>query len=545
MLVGGHETLQPSVEFLGSSGAFSYYLSGSYLTNTLGIENPTPSRDAIHDRTQQSKGFAYFSYIPNDTTRLATMLGTYVGKFQIPNNPDQSCAFSLTGVCDVGAGTNNLPSSQLDQNQRESNHYAVLALQQHYDKLDYQAALFAQSSKLHYSPDPSGGDLIYLGVASDAERTSRSVGLQADAAYRHDRAHTIRFGALFSWQRTASDNTVGVFPTDDAGNQISDIPLTIVDTSSKTGNYSSLYLQDEWRIMPAWTVNYGIRYDRVNAFVDEQQWSPRLNTLWKVTEATSVHAAYARYFTPPPQELVSQRSIDLYANTTNAPEIPVSDTAKSERTHYFDVGLTQTVATNWIVGVDAYYKHVKNLLDEGQFGQALILTPFNYARGYAEGVELSTTYTGSLWSAYANFAIARAKGKDIVTAQSLFGADELAYISDHYIYLDHDQRYSLSTGATRRFGPTALNIDVLCGSGLRNTPDDAPPNSGKLPSYTQVNLALTHQWPKTAFGTLEGRLALVNAFDRSYLLRDGTGVGVGAPQYAERRTLYGGLTLRF
>jgi len=545
MLGGGHETLQPSAELFGSRDGFSYYATGSYLSNTLGIENPTSSHEAIHDRTEQAKGFAYFSYIPNDTTRLASMLGTYTGRFQIPNNPDQTCQFSLAGVCDVDAGANNLPSAQLDQNQRESNHYVVLALQQRYDKLDYQAAVFAQYSRVHYTPDPNGGDLVYLGVASDSERVSRAVGMQADAAYRYSDAHTIRFGAQLSQQRTQSNNTVGVFPTDDDGNPTSDQPMDIVDNSSKTGNYTSLYLQDEWHLNQAWTINYGVRYDKVNAFTDEQQWSPRLNTLWKITDATSLHAAYARYFTPPPQELVSQQSINLYANTTNAPEITTSDNAKAERTHYFDVGITQTLSKNWTVGVDGYYKRVKNLLDEGQFGQALILTPFNYAHGYAEGVELSTTYSDSMWVVYANFGVARAKGKDIVSAQSLFGADELAYIADHYIYLDHDQRYSLSAGVTRRFGPTRLSADLIYGSGLRNTPDGAPPNSGKLPSYTQVNLAVTHEWPKTSFGTLEGRLAVVNLFDESYLLRDGTGVGVGAPQYAERRTLYGGITVRF
>ena len=46
-------------------------------------------------------------------------------------------------------------------------------------------------------------------------------------------------------------------------------------------------------------------------------------------------------------------------------------------------------------------------------------------------------------------------------------------------------------------------------------------------------------------GNVEGRLAVINVFDRSYLLRDGSGVGVGAPQYGARRTLYAGLSTSF
>jgi outer membrane receptor protein involved in Fe transport len=58
-------------------------------------------------------------------------------------------------------------------------------------------------------------------------------------------------------------------------------------------------------------------------------------------------------------------------------------------------------------------------------------------------------------------------------------------------------------------------------------------------------LTLTHNWKHTSVGNVEGRLALVNIFDKSYLLRDGSGVGVGAPQYGARRTLYAGLSTSF
>ncbi len=77
-----------------------------------------------------------------------------------------------------------------------------------------------------------------------------------------------------------------------------------------------------------------------------------------------------------------------------------------------------------------------------------------------------------------------------------------------------------------------------------NTPDGAPPNSGKLPGYATLDLALLHEW-KDAVGSLEGRVGITNLFDKTYLLRDGTGVGVGAPQYGGRRTWFVGLSQRF
>ena len=81
--------MQPSFEFGGSEGKLNYFVTGSYLDNNLGIENPTPSPNAIHDQTDQFKGFGYASYLLNPTTRLSLMFGSYDGWFQIPNNPGQ------------------------------------------------------------------------------------------------------------------------------------------------------------------------------------------------------------------------------------------------------------------------------------------------------------------------------------------------------------------------------------------------------------------------------------------------------------------------
>ena len=291
-------------------------------------------------------------------------------------------------------------------------------------------------------------------------------------------------------------------------------------------------------------MNYGVRFDHVAAFTNEHQFSPRLNALWKLTEATAIHAGYSGFFTPPPQELVAQKSIELYAGTTNAPVVPISG-PEVERTHYFDVGVAQTISPRLTVGIDGYYKRITNLIDEGQFGQALILTPFNYAEGYTEGVELSSTYTDPVWSGYLNLAISKEKGKNIISGQSLFGMDELAYIADHFIYVDHDQRYSLSGGLTYRFGASRISGDLVYGSGLRRTPPGAPPNSGELPGYATLNLALIHDWRDTPVGDLEGRVGVTNVFDKTYLLRDGTGVGVGAPQYGGRRTWFVAATHAF
>ncbi len=544
ILAGSNSYVEPSAEFFGSSGNFNYYLSGSYVSNSLGIENPLPASSAIHDDTRQSKTFGSLSYFTDDDTRFGLMFGTYNGKFQIPNNPGQPVGFSLTGISNATSGTSALPSSQLNENQREENRYVVVSYQKSLGNLNFQASGFHQYSKLHFKPDLIG-DLIFNGVASNTLRSNTANGLQLDASYKLNDTHTVRSGLEYTRQVTVSNNTVGVFPVDNSGAQIGTTPLTVVDNSGKTGTLASLYLQDEWHIATPLTLNYGLRFDKVSAFVEEQQWSPRINLAYALSDDTALHAGYSRYFTPPPQELAAQDSINLYANTTNAPLIPVSDNVKSERTHYYDLGVSQKIGAHLTVTADAYYKNVANLIDEGQFGQALILSPFNYAQGHAKGLELSTIYNDKQWGAFVNLTVQKAQGKNIISGQSLFARDELDYIANHYVYLDHDQTWSLSGGTHYNFGDSQLSADFLYGSGLRRTPDGGTPNSAALPHHTIVNTSLTHIWQQTAIGKLEGRLALINLFDQSYLLRDGSGVGVGAPQYGARRTIYAGISLSF
>src|SRR2546421_6738514 len=68
--VGSFDTIMPSFEYGGVSGKLTYYGTGSYLHSGIGIENPTRSSDPIHDDTDQFKGFGYFSYIIDDTSRF-------------------------------------------------------------------------------------------------------------------------------------------------------------------------------------------------------------------------------------------------------------------------------------------------------------------------------------------------------------------------------------------------------------------------------------------------------------------------------------------
>src|SRR5438034_9141566 len=234
-----------------------------------------------------------------------------------------------------------------------------------------QASVFTLYSSVLFRPDNTG-DLIFNGVASRVDRDIFSNGVALDASYKLNDQHTLRGGFLINAQHATVGTSTLVFPVDANGNQTSDVPLRIVDNSGKYGYLYGLYLQDEWKPFEQLTINFGGRLDFVNAFVDENQLSPRINVVYEPFKGTTLHAGYARYFTPPPLENVDQSTISKFAGTTNESAITLDSPVKAERAHYFDAGVTQKIGDGLQLGIDGFYKHARNVLDEGQFGQALI-----------------------------------------------------------------------------------------------------------------------------------------------------------------------------
>jgi outer membrane receptor for ferrienterochelin and colicins len=546
MYGGSHGTLEPSFNYGGSEGRFNYFVSGDFLRNDLGIESPDGRTTPDHDRTTQYHEFAYLEYILDESNRLSAVLSSSAGKFQIPNRGNQMPGITnADGTALAVNGQITYPSDALNENQRELNHFAILSWQHSQGAFDGQTSVTARYSSLSFVPDELG-DLLFDGVAQDAYKQNVAYALQSDASYRLDEAHTLRAGLFLQSDHSKSLTNSAVIALDAAGNQLSDVPVTIVDNGAKTEWIESLYLQDEWKIIPRVTVNYGLRFDKFTAFASGHQVSPRVNIVWQPLDATTVHAGYSRYLSPPPFELVGSETVSKFANTTAAAEVMQADTPQAEQANYYDAGVQQKISDRITVGLDSYYKQSHNLIDEGQFGAPIILTPFNYAYGKQYGVELTGSFTAQAFSAYLNLAWQSARGKDIDSAQFNFSAADLSYIADHYIHLDHEQRVTASGGASYLLGHTRFSADLLVGSGLRadlTLPDGSSiPNGAHLPYYEQVNLGASHVFHLGDSGTLTTRLDVINVFDQRYEIRDGTGVGVGAPQFGPRRGLFFGLS---
>jgi len=343
---GSHSTLSPSIAYGGSSGHFNYFVSGDYTTDTLGIESPDGSSNPRHDRTQQYHGFAYLQDIVDNNSSVTAVLGTSNAIFQIPNQTGLQPA-GLDGIVGLGPqdmgsgnfvlnanGVTGFPSENLDERQREITHYGILSYLHSAGSLDYQISAFGRYSSLFFTPGNNVGDILYNGLAQTAYKRDAAYGLQAEGAWHVITGHTIRFGVLYQADDTLSRTSSGVLPVDAGGPgnvnsnplctdpaqtcQTAALPLTIADNGSKHGYNYGFYAQDEWAVTGDFTVNYGLRYDAFSAFDAENQLSPRINGVWKPTDTTTIHAGYARYFSPPPFELVASQDVALFDGTTAA-----------------------------------------------------------------------------------------------------------------------------------------------------------------------------------------------------------------------------------
>jgi outer membrane receptor protein involved in Fe transport len=293
------------------------------------------------------------------------------------------------------------------------------------------------------------------------------------------------------------------------------------------------------------TLNYGLRYDRFDvSFDDEQQVSPRVNLVWKIDNATTFHIGYARYFMPPTLQFIPPATVKAFEYTTDAPFNDRDDPPKVEHDNYFDMGLSRQITAAWQITGDTFCKLAKNLLDDGQFGSAVILNNFNYSSGTVYGAELSSTCKKGPFSVYGNYSYVQTWVRDFDSVENEFPDNELAYLTTSHMQLDHQGRFTGSGGVS--YDPLKnlrVHADFLYGSGLRA----GFANFEELRPYCPVNLGIEFAWNTPAAGIrqLKLRFDCLNVLAESYQLRNGTGVGIAAPAYGPRRAFYGGITANF
>ena len=313
-----------------------------------------------------------------------------------------------------------------------------------------------------------------------------------------------------------------------------------------------MYLQDEWKLTPKLTLNYGARFDVFSSsFDNENQISPRVNLIYQADGFDDAarglraifHAAAAGKCAGEQRGEV-QRHVESSAVTQDDP-------VKAERANYFDAGITQKLT--WIAGRRG------RLLQDGPQP-----TRRRLVRAVAHSLGVQLCQGRGLWRGIHRLLYqgrilrlcqcrrSEAQGKNWNSAQFLFDPNDLAYVQNHWIYLDHDQRVTGSFGAAYTWKETSAArgctwtrfTAAACGQTAttcqwRNHPQ----------RRQRAGLLLRQHGCGTKFKlgpqTVKVRLDIVNVTDNIYELRNGSGVGVNAAQYGERLGFFGSLSYVF
>ena len=163
---------EPSFAYGGGAGSFSYFVTGDFLRNDLGIESPDGSSNPIHDHTTQYHGFGYFEDILDEENRVALMLGSVGG--QIPDS--ESVRRAARARARRSTASRCFPSQDLDENQREVTQFGALSWQHSVGALERAVLVHRALLEPHLRPGLSRRPAVHRHLA---ERLQAEHGLCA------------------------------------------------------------------------------------------------------------------------------------------------------------------------------------------------------------------------------------------------------------------------------------------------------------------------------------------------------------------------------
>ena len=493
---GSYNTFSPIATFGGSAGNdgnVHYFLSANYRTTDRGLDTPQPSSDsditsggtdAVHDSSQSNNEFAKIDWILDNSNKL-TFIGFQAYEFyQIPDYPQSfgpgDPLFNTTDM--FGNGPYNYVPYNTNDNQEERNAYFQAVWKHTFSERSFlQLAPYWKYSSIIVNNDLAN-DLASgsASASSFAEnRTTNNLGVKGDYSLRLNDQHFIKAG--FQAQASQATGSISIWTAATQNNPF-------VDTSPDTGYFEALYVQDDYSVLKNVSINAGIRFDATQfnfagISPTDYAFQPRLGVSWLPTDTTKLHAFYGRLFQPAPVEDLR----DAFSTVGGGQGTPYD--IKAEQDNYYEVGIAQQVPFNQTISVNVYYKDATDMLDDIQLLNTSIAQPYNFATGYAYGVEASLQghITDSI-SSYLNYSYEIAMGKGISGGIFAFPANQLP--PDTYLYLDHVQVHTLNAGATYNWNDFWFTGQAMFGSGLR-TGDN---NTLSLPSHLTFDASLGYNF---------------------------------------------------
>lgn len=485
---------------LGNTHLFA---SADISSTNRGLDSPT--ENAVHDAADSSNQFfRSITDFHNGNTLAIDYLNQY-NAFEIPINTSAYYADSVV----------NTPTQ--DDVQREYSSFAnVNFTHAAHDGLGYfQIIPWWHQSRTVYAGDLAQ-DVLAVDTSSDdcapspapcqlgglsQDRLENDFGLRTDY-FRSSAHHAFKVGVDVASQSFNSNEQILLAGT-----------APFLDNTAQHGNTLGAYAEDNWTLSTLFAIQYGIRYDYSNGFVEGNQVSPRIGANYRVGPATVLHAFYGRMYAAPFLEDTRRDAVVIGGGGP----LPVYD-LKPESDSYYEAGIGQTFGSGLYGYVNAWERNAWNVLDTTQIFPTPIFAVFNNSLGLAHGFELrlQQRHEADEWFVSASYSQSVAGG--ISGGTFLFPP---SVVSDTSLEPeDHDQTVAVEDQYIKHFGrdlKTYASLGTDYGTGY---PVEFQNGTGRLTPHLTFNASIGR--PPVGSG-LGWSLSALNFTNYQYLIKIANG----------------------
>ncbi|HYL11428.1 MAG TPA: TonB-dependent receptor [Terriglobales bacterium] len=490
-----------NADYGGQIGKIGYYLFADGFTSGRYLDPPEPGE--LHDFGQGSRATAQLDWHSSkDTLKLLLMGGGT--NFQQPNLTEDQ-----------------LVGRDADRHLRQ--HTAILNWLHNFSSNTLISTSFYErlgSDRVLPTTDP----VTPLSIAS---RSTLTVGIKSDL-FRLWHNHVLKGGIELLRLRELesfffdSRGDPDVFPPFSAG---------------RKGGQASAYLQDHFSPFRNLWVDVGARYDHFQLVQTGVHLSPRLGLAYHVNRTnTAIHAAYNRFFSPPPIEYSLLAS--FIGHNAIDPSQRVGD-VRAYTQNYFEVGLAQELHPRISLEVNAYLHTGHNSFENHEISISRIFLPINFHTARSTGAELimNMRQLERLGiSGRFQYAVARTFFYGPVTGG--FTGDEILAPGER-IMPAFDQTH---TGTAQLFYHNRWR-SLWAGSAMRYGSGTVVERGPRLPQHLTADLATGLNLWSTEPRRLDLELDITNVSDSRYkIAKESEEIPI---QYAPSRTIGGSLKFHF
>jgi outer membrane receptor protein involved in Fe transport len=258
------------------------------------------------------------------------------------------------------------------------------------------------------------------------------------------------------------------------------IPVSIPLTRQKaSGDLEAVFIEDQFKAASWLTLNAGVRFTRFSGLITETAGSPRIGAAIQIPHLKWViRGSYGRFYQAPPLDTAGN-GLQALLTSQSLGFLPL----RGERDEQREFGITIPIR-GWAVEVDNFRTGAHNFFDHDSIGNSNLFFPLTIEGARITGTEV-TLRAPRLFKkldVHMVYSHQSAEGSGAVTG----GLTDFTPPDAGFFFLDHDQRNTLSTGASYTLPHNSwVSGTVSYGSGFLN--GDGPDH---LPGYSTVDLSM-------------------------------------------------------